>query len=195
MNATVRRTTVGLLLFAACAPAAARAQMSPLEDPTDIAMSGSTPESLILAWPTFSYRLARLMISKYGQPAEARDYRLVWRGGGPWKRTVVYRTPPAGRTFRRNKGRLEQSVAYKVPADKVAALARFDKDIEAGEDGLVVRSDSESENFLAMNLADEVIKGTRTPEDAASFRSNLSRLRASGKSSAYLDGLMFVPGQ
>ncbi|MDD5305209.1 MAG: hypothetical protein PHS14_19080, partial [Elusimicrobia bacterium] len=130
MNANVRRTTLGLLLLAACAPAGARAQFGEDTDFTEIALSGRTAESIILAWPTYSYRLARLMISKYGQPTEATDQRITWLDNGPWMRTVVYRDPP-GRTYNRSKGRLEQSAAYRVPAARLDALARFDKGIEA----------------------------------------------------------------
>lgn len=195
MNADVRRTTLGLLLLAACAPAGVRAQFSEERDWAEISLSGRTPESIILAWPTFSYRLARLMIAKYGQPTEATDQRIIWLDNGPWMKTVVYRDPP-GRTYNRSKGRLEQSAAYRVLADKLDALARFDKGIEADEkEGrLTASSDDEGDNFLALNLADEVLKGRRTAREASDFRQNASRLRDAGKSSRYFDRLLFVRG-
>jgi len=193
MNDTARRTALGLLLLAA--GATVRAQMHHLEDATDIAVSGKTPESIIISWPTYSYRLARMMIAKYGQPSEAREKSLVWHDNGPWKKTVVYREDPAGRVFKR-RGRLEQSAAYPVPADKHDALARFDKEIEPDTDQgrLIVRSDSEVENFLTVNLAYEVINGRRTPKEASELRQKLSHLQRSGKASQYTDGLMFAPG-
>jgi hypothetical protein len=192
MNDTARRTALGLLLLGA--GASARAQMHMMEDATDISVSGMTPESIIIAWPTYSYRLSRMMIAKYGQPSEAREKSLVWRDNGPWKLTVVYMKDPTGRTFKRGLGRLEQSAAYRVPADKLDALARFDKEIEADvESGrLIARSDSESENFLALNLADEVIRGKRAPKEASELRENISKLQRSGKSSPYTDGLLFA---
>jgi hypothetical protein len=192
MNDTARRTALGLLLLGA--GATVRAQMHNIEDATDISVSGKTPESIIISWPTYSYRLARMMIAKYGQPTEAGEKRLVWDDNGPWKRTVVYREDPTGRVFKRSRGRLEQSAAYRVTADKLDALARFDKELEADVDAgrLIVRSDSESENFLALNLADEVIKGRRSPKDASELREKLSHLQRSGKASSYTDGLLFV---
>ncbi|MBI2787528.1 MAG: hypothetical protein HYX59_02495 [Elusimicrobia bacterium] len=190
MNHAARLAAIGLLL-ASWTPSAARAQFRQEIDLGEISLSGETPESIILLWPTFSYRLARLMIARYGQPARASDHSLVWSGNGQWARTVVYRD--SQRTG--GGSRLEQSVAYRVPEARLEDLARFDKDIEADrkEGWLTVRADDEAENFLALNLADEVVKGKRTPRDAADFRRSAARLRDAGKSLPYFDRLLFVP--
>jgi len=187
-----RRTALGLLLLAACAPGA-RAQFRQDMDLAEISLSGETPESIILLWPTYSYRLARLMIAKYGQPTRASDHSLVWTGNGQWARTVVYRdSQKAG-----GGSRLEQSAAYRVPEARLGDLARFDEEIEVDrkEGWLTARSDDEAENFLALNLADEVLRGKRTPREAADFRRSAARLRDSGKSSPYFDRLLFVRGR
>lgn len=194
MNHAFRRMTFGLLV-SICATASVHAQFREEPDPTDISVSGRTPETIIITWPTYSYRLARMMIAKYGQPTESLDDRLVWLDNGSWKKTVVYREAASGRVFNRNKGRLEQSVAYRMPHERLDALTRYDKHIESDpeESRLTTRGDSESDNFLALNLADDVINGRRSPHEAATFRTKLSRMASSGKSSSYLDGLMFVP--
>lgn len=196
MNDRLLRTMLGLLLPAAFVPWPARAQMEDPEDLAEIALSGETPESVILLWPAYSYRLARRMISRYGLPVDFTEERVVWRDNGPWKRTVVYRNPPADGLFRKTRGRLEQSVRYDFPKDRKAALTEFDRTIEADqEEGLLtVRTDDETSNILALNLADEVLRGRRGPKDAAEFRAKTARLRDSGKSSPYLEGLLFVPG-
>lgn len=194
MTDAARLAAVGLLL-ASWAPSSVLAQFRQDMDLAEVALSGRTPESIILLWPTFSYRLARMMISEYGQPAEASDHRLAWVDNAPWKRTVVYRTPPRERVLVGNGGRLEQSVSYRVPDDRIGDLGRFDTDIEADLKAglLTVISDAESDNFLALNLADEVIKGRRTPKEASEFRRKQQRLRDSGKSSPYFERLLFVP--
>lgn len=196
MNTPARRTMLGLLLLAACASGIVRGQYGEPLDLDAISLSGRTPESIILLWPAFSYRLARQMISKYGQPAEAGDHSLIWRDNAPWKRTVVHRAPPGGGVLQRNRGRLEQSVAYKVPEAKLGLLSRFDKDIEGDAKAglLTARSDDESLNYLALNLADEVLRGQRTPRDAEGFRRIVLRLRDAGKTSPYLEKLLFYPG-
>ncbi|MDO8756693.1 MAG: hypothetical protein Q7J64_01665 [Elusimicrobiota bacterium] len=164
MNDRVRRTMLGLLLPATFVPWPARAQYEDRDNLTEIALSGETPESIILLWPTFSHRLARQMISRYGLPVDSTDERVVWRDNGPWKRIVVYRNPPDDGLFRKSRGRLEQSVAYELTPGRAAALAEFDKSIEADEKAglLTARTDDESSNILALNLADEVLRGRRT---------------------------------
>lgn len=195
MYDAARRTVLSLLILAGAAPTAARAQFREEMDLSEVALSGTTPESIILLWPTFSYRLARLMIARYGQPAEYSDHSLVWIDNAPWKRTVVYRVPPGDRPIAGEGGRLEQSAAYRVPENRVSDLGRFDPDIEADAKAgrLTAISDDESDNFLALNLADDVIRGRRSPKEAAEFRRKQARLRDSGKSSAYLTRLLFVP--
>ncbi len=196
MNDRVLRATLALLLPAVFVPWPARAQYGDREDLAEIALSGETPESIILLWPAYSYRLARRMIALYGPPVDSTEDRVVWRNNGPWKRTVVYRNPPSDGLFRKSRGRLEQSVAYEFPKGVAAALAAFDRTIEADEkEGrLTARTDDESSNILALNLADEVVRGKRTAKDAAEFRAKTARLRDSGKSSPYLERLLFVPG-
>lgn len=188
-----RRTALGLLLLAA--PALARAQYHEEPGLDDVSVSGATPESIILQWPTFSYRVARYMIAKYGQPAVSSDVRLVWNENGPWKKTVLYRVPPGGSMLGEGTGRLEQTVAYAVPEDRIAELSRFDKRIgvDAKAGALTAVSDAESDNFLAINLADEVVRGRRTAREASDFRRQMLRLQDSGKSSPYLEKLLFAP--
>jgi hypothetical protein len=86
-------------------------------------------------------------------------------------------------------------IAYdaKVPETKRAALRRFDArvafDPETGE--LSAQSESERFNYLALNLADEIVNGKRTADQAKDFYLKTSRLAASGKSSPYMDGFLF----
>jgi len=102
MNDPIRRATLALFLIAACAAARSFTRNSAWEsDLAEITLSGRTAESIILAWPTYSYRLARLMIAKYGQPSEATDTGHM-HDNWPWKRTVVHRDAP-GRIFNRGK--------------------------------------------------------------------------------------------
>lgn len=187
MNGIARRIVLGVLLSLPCA--GARAQMHEEPGLDDVALSGTTPESIILQWPTYSYRLARFMISKYGQPAQSSDARLVWVNAGPWKRSVVYRGPVDG------GARLEQEIDFDVAEDERGELLLFAREaglsLESGR--LVAASNAESDNFLAVNLADEIVRGKRTAKEASDFRRQLLRLQDSGKSSPYLERLLFGP--
>lgn len=179
-----RASGLALLALILCAAAA------PSNEP---AGPGDTPESIIMRWPPRTRSTARVLLEKYGGPDQFDRDTLVWFNNGAWKRTIVHRKvvrrDPAGM----NKGFLEQTIGYLVPNDKVADLKRFSPSIDvsqtAGE--LTFASESEAKNRLALNLADEIVTGKRSVADARAFLLKTSRLSASGKSSPYLDALLF----
>jgi hypothetical protein len=66
---------------------------------------------------------------------------------------------------------LEQVIDYKVAPDKIDDLAQFDGSVVAfrtnGE--LSARCDSEASNTLALNIADDIVKGRRGVQNARDF--------------------------
>jgi hypothetical protein len=110
-----------------------------------------------------------------------------------WKRTVVYRNAWPHFIAIRDKDYLEQTIGYQVPGDKIEALESFDKRIrvDKGDGELSARSESEASNYLAINLAEEIITEKRTVEDARDFYRKTEELSKSGKSSPYLEGFIF----
>ncbi|HXT00729.1 MAG TPA: hypothetical protein VN915_08655 [Elusimicrobiota bacterium] len=145
-------------------------------------------------WPAKPRALARLMTQKYGRPNEAMASQVSWNGRGPWKKIVVFRDPdPAGR-----QDFLLQSVAYgAVPVDHhwrdLAAFGRGGAAYDPSSHELTARTDSQETNYLALNLADEVLRGRRSARDAQDFYDAASHLSAAGKSSPYMSGLLFAP--
>lgn len=154
------------------------------------------PESVIRKWPRDARVTARAIIAEYGEPQRFTGADLVWIDNGPWRKTVVYRRARPRFLWNTDKDYLEQTIAYRVPVDKVDDLKRFDPRLEVDESrGLLSsRSDSEALNFLALNLADEVASDKRTVRDAREFYEKTERLAEAGKSSPYLRGLMFPTG-
>ena len=178
---TARADVLGLLALLAC-PGTGSAKIAHTDQ-------AGTPESIIRDWPRHARNTAMFMLEKYGAPSQFDRKTLVWFNNGAWKKSIVFRSAVAG------KGRnlLQQSIGYLVPDDKVVELKSFNPMIDvsqtAGE--LTFTSDSEAKNRLALNLADEIVTGKRTTADASDFFKKSMRLAASGKSSEYLDGLMF----
>ncbi|MFI5361026.1 MAG: hypothetical protein ACHQ49_03560 [Elusimicrobiota bacterium] len=142
-------------------------------------------------WPEYSRDLAGLMIQKYGPPDEIVPSQLSWSRRGEWTQIVVFKD---ALDFDRQKGLLE-AVPYFVPLRRWRELAAFDRGVsyDPMKRELVVRTDDEGSNYLALNLADEVVRGLRTPADANAFYDKTVSLSASGKSSAYTRGLRFRP--
>ncbi len=145
--------------------------------------------SAIAGWPEGSRMVAEAMIEKYGAPDSVDDAKLTWNGNGGWKRTTVHRLPDEGSDV------LEQAIGYVVPPGRRAALTRLDLELKVDEVSgeLTATSESEETNFLALNLADEVVKETRTPEGARAYYVQTLRLAGAGKSSPYMRELLFRP--
>jgi hypothetical protein len=152
-------------------------------------------QDVIKTWSPAPRALAEAMMEEYGEPNLVDDDALLWLHNGPWRKTTVYRTALYHATAGSDKDYLQQTIGYEVPADKVAALKLFDKKLEldtaAGE--LSSCSDSESSNYLALNLADEIVLGERSVADARSFYDRTLRLAAAGKSSLYMESLLRPP--
>lgn len=142
---------------------------------------------VIANWPVISQRTAEVIIEKYGPPDLAISDRLSWYDNAPWRITTVYRSPAEHIDV------LEQTIGYTVPPDKVQPLAKLDVALRLSRDSreLSATSESEETNFLALNLADEVVREVRTPEDARAVYLRTVLLMNAGKSSPYLTGLRF----
>lgn len=125
-------------------------------------------------------------------PNEATPSRLIWFDNGRWKRTIVWDEVP--HNFPKpHTDVLEQFVDYRVPVDKVSALARYDGSVvvERTKGEVSARCDMEEVNFLALNLMHEIASGGRTVDDARRVYAETATAFMSGKSSPYTDGLQF----
>lgn len=142
---------------------------------------------VIADWPVVSLRTAEAVIEKYGPPDLAISDRLAWFDNGPWKMTTVYRNP------HEHMDVLEQTIGYRVPREKVAALAKLDVALRLSRDNreLSATSESEETNFLALNLADEVVREVRSTEEARALYLKTVVQWNAGKSSPYMKGLKF----
>lgn len=123
---------------------------------------------IIDKWPEASKQAAKDMLKKYGKPDGLTPHMLMWEETGPFVKTVVY-----GHTVDHNfpmphKDVLEQYVNFDVPADRMDELAKFDGSVVVYlTDGLMsARCNKEAANILALNLAADVVKKGKTPEEA-----------------------------
>jgi hypothetical protein len=151
-------------------------------------------EKLIDSWPARARSAAQITMAQYGMPDEVGDEALVWRANGPWKKTTVHRRAWRRFAFWSDQHHVENAIAYEVPARTLSELSRFDGRIIAdpARAVLAARAGSEAENYLTLNLADEIINGKRTVKDARAFQARILRLYDSGKTSPYLLGLLFA---
>jgi hypothetical protein len=187
----MNRSAILMALLAACAaPAHAEVPQARWSDKLAV---GEPAEQAISTWPDLAKAAARAMIEKYGKPEGVGKDSLVWYSNGSWKRTLVHQRAWPHYAFKRDKDYLENVIGYVVPNDKLEALTRFDKriDVDQASAELSARSETEPMNYLALNLADEIIRGKRTVEEAREFQKTITRLAAAGKASAYLNSFLF----
>ncbi|MGI8498033.1 MAG: hypothetical protein ACR2OG_10695 [Gemmatimonadaceae bacterium] len=147
-------------------------------------------------WPQASREAAMFMTKKYGAPAAMSSDMMLWGQTGPWKRTIVYRVEHPHDFPAHHTDVMQQWIDYKAPAaEKFGDLAMYDGSVvverTAGE--ISARCDKEGANFLALNLADEIISGKRSVADARKMYGEQIMAMKAMKSAPYTEKLLFSP--
>jgi hypothetical protein len=140
----------------------------------------------------WSNPITALIVEKYGPPDRAEDMRLVWDHRGPWLKIAVWEDP-GSREDDRTQPHIEETIPYVVPESKRDDVAAFSGSLRVSDDGteLSASSTAEERNYLMLNLADEVVKGFLTPEEARVSYFDTLRLEESGKSPSSMRRLLF----
>lgn len=149
-------------------------------------------------WPEASRQAADDMVAKYGEPDGVTDTMIVWNENGPWKKTVIYKEVVDHDFPMPHPDVLQQTVNYEVPADMYDELAMYDGSVIAFRTGgeLSARCDKEGANFLAINLANDIVEGNKTVEEAREFYAMTMKAVMDGETPEYTQGFVFdLPGQ
>lgn len=156
-------------------------------------VNGLSADSVLDAWGEASQKAAKAVIQRYGQPDEVSESALVWHNTGAFQKTIVHKEELPRNFPAPHADVLEQFVEYAVPYEKYGDLARFDGSLHADRTAgtLSARGPDEADNFIALNLAHEIIATGRTVESARQAYARASQLASSGKSTPYSAGLLF----
>ena len=147
------------------------------------------------SWPMASQMAVKDMMTKYGKPDEATPTMMAWNNKGPWAKTVVFKQEYQHNFPMPHTDLLQQWVGLKVPTDKLNDLAKYDGSVvvERTTGMISARCDKEGANFLALNLAHDIIMGKRTVEDARQmYGQEIMKMKA-GQMTEYTKGLKFTP--
>jgi hypothetical protein len=184
---------LGALLAAGLAAACARGTSqetgpAPLE--TGKARSA---QAILEDWPAKPKEVGQLMIGKYGAPDEATPRIFRWHGNGGWKRTILYREEVPHNFPAPHTDLLEQVIDYRVPPDKFDELAAYDGSVivERTKGEMSARCDKEEMNFLALNLANDIVTGKRSVEEARQFYAQTAMAFKQGRKDPYTQRLQF----
>ena len=181
-----------IALAASCAPGA------PMEggmSPRAGTMDQASMQRSMAGWHPAAQEAATAMMAKYGAPAAMTADMMVWNRTGPWKRTIIYREAVQHNFPMPHPDVMEQFVDYRVPVDRYDELAMYDGSVivERTKGEISARCDKEGANFLALNLANEIAMGRRTPEEARRMYGEQVTMMKAGQMTPYTSGLMFTP--
>lgn len=156
-------------------------------------MTQMSAREAISDWPRENQHEAEVLIDRYGQPRDVTANHLAWFDNGAWKRTVIYRTSVPHDFPKQHRDFLKQTIDYKVPVDRACDLLRFDGSIlidrTAGE--ISARCDTESANYLMLNLADQICSGRMGADEARRlYIENITKLMQN-QMTPMMEGLQF----
>lgn len=148
-------------------------------------------------WPMVSQEAANAMVAKYGAPHEATASMLVWHDNGPWAKTVVYRDPVEHHFPKPHQDVLEQWIAHRATPGKFDELARYDGSVmvERTKGVMSARCDKEAMNFLALNLAHDIITSRMTVDQARAAFAREAMAFMQGRGGPMTQGLQFTVAQ
>ncbi len=161
---------------------------------TGTALKAQDLQKKIKGWPDTSHEVAHKMIEKYGEPSQQTEDMLIWKNTGPYTHTIVYKEEIQHNFPMPHKDVLEQVINYDVPVEKFSDLARYDGSVivERTKGTMAARCDKEAANFLALNLANDIIKGKLSVEEARNMYAETMMKMMEGEKHKYLQELTFM---
>lgn len=144
-------------------------------------------------WSDASKMAVMSMKEKYGEPAEKNSEMMMWKNTGQWKKTVVYAQEFDHDFPLPHTDVMQQWIDHEVPPEKFAELANFDGSVVANRTNGVIsaRCDLEGANFLAINLAHDIIEGNKSVENAREFYATAMKEMINGGKPDYIQKLQF----
>lgn len=168
-----------------------RAQAAAVQPGTN---TNANLDQIIARWNDKPREVAQQMIQKYGPPHEVSAQRLIWHRNGPWKFTELVNEEIDHHFPKPHKDMLRQGIAFDVPVEKFNDLAAYDGSVivERTKGELSARCDKEDMNFLAINLANDIITGKLSVEDARKQYAQTAAQYMKGERPPYTTGLQFT---
>lgn len=194
---TARALAAALTLTLAAGTASAQ---QPTDKPMDRGpgrMNQAQMERMMSGWPKASQEATMFMTRKYGAPAAMTPDMAVWGRTGPWKRTIVFAREYAHEFPAHHTDVMQQWIDYKAPPATYDELAAYDGSVvlERTSGEMSARCDKEGANFLALNLAHDVVTGRQTVEGARKMYGEQITAMKAGRPAPYTERLTFATVQ
>lgn len=151
-------------------------------------------EDVIRNWSKEPRESAESLIKEYGEPSEFSESLITWRETSDgWKRSELSNEPTKHCFPAEHNDYLEQFVNYKVPVGMFSTLAKYDGSVvvDRTRGEMSARCGGTSMNFVAINLAHDIISGKRTVELARAEYSKLYAAYQNGEKPEYTQSFQF----
>lgn len=152
-------------------------------------------ERHVSSWKPKPRELAHKLLQKYGAPDEATANRLIWHNKGGWKVTELVNEEIPHEFPMPHTDMLYQAIDYRIDPGKADEVLAYDGSVilERTKGEMGARCDKEEPNFLAINLAHDIVTGKRSVEDARKFYAeSMMSLMKEGKPNEYHQGFRFT---
>jgi len=158
-------------------------------------MTQQTLDAAMQGWDPKQQDAIRKTAAKYGMPTEVTPDTILWKNPAPFKYICVEREMVDHRFPMPHPDFLRHAVAHRIPADKVSALIASDGSLMVDRTGgiLSAKCDTEPHNLLSLNLAHDVLMGTKTADEARAEHARIAMGEKNGESHPYLERLQFQP--
>ena len=147
------------------------------------------------SWPEASQMAVKEITGKYGRPDGITEDELIWRNKGNWKKICISKMETKHSFPIEHTDMMQQTISYDVPEDKMDDLGKFDGSVtfDRTQGTMSARCDKEGNNMLALNLANDIITGKKTVEQARTAYGDIVKQKMNGGNPEYMQKLTFSP--
>jgi hypothetical protein len=174
---------------------AALAQKTPVRlAPDTLAYESKNVVADTSSWPVASRMAVKEITEKYGKPDGVTAEEFIWLNKGVWKKICITKSESKHSFPIEHTDMMTTVINYKVPHDKMDDLGKFDGSVtfDRTQGTLSARCDQEGNNLLAINLANDIITGKKTVDQARTAYGNIVKEKMSGANPAYMQKLSFT---
>ena len=152
-----------------------------------------TPD--VSSWPEASKMAVDEITAKYGKPDGVTAEELFWLEKGIWKKICVTKMESKHSFPIEHTDMMQTTINYDVPEDKMDDLGKFDGSVtfDRTQGTMSARCDKEGNNFLALNLAHDIVTGKKTVVSARKAYGDIVKLKMKGGNPLYMAKLTFTP--
>ena len=145
------------------------------------------------SWPEASRMAVKEITDKYGKPDGVTKDELIWMKKGVWKKICINKKESKHSFPIEHTDMMQTTINYKVPMDMMDELGKFDGSLtfDRTQGTMSARCDMEGNNFLALNLANDIMTSKKTVEEARKAFGDIVKEKMNGANPEYMQKLTF----